>query len=86
MELTLTNIAYIHIDSRWKNNSTENQIMSYYSDIRDILQATTNIVPPTIQLEYTHSLALMQTKAAFKIPGSLLDPNIQFDTEGNLCR
>lgn len=70
MVITATNIGYIHSDSRWEHKGDiHNQIDSYYSDIRDILQATASAVPQPQLLNHTHALAVIQTKKVFKIPG-----------------
>ena len=71
-------ITYLTNEQRWLNTSYVNEIKSYYSDIKDILMATTNSVESGgIREEYTHRLALMQTKAAFRLPGDPLNPNIE---------
>ena len=70
-------INYIHTDLRWKNTTYTHEIKSYYSDIKDILTTTTNSTNCALREEYIQRLALMQTKAAFKLPGDPLNPIIE---------
>lgn len=76
-------ITYIPLDERYnKNKGLENQINSYYSNIKDILTAIVTHAHPTMKEDLTQKLAIIQTKGIFSISGFITDPNYTINEKG----